>query len=158
MITEKDLKQFVMLSYLSDDMLKKLLSITEILLFDKNEMVFRQGEKAERLYLLKKGLILLEHRISDKITIALSSIKPRYSFGWSAMLDEEYFSSDAICPEHCIVYSFKASWLKEIMEADHSLGFIISQRLLYVVKKRFDIRTDQFMKTIQLHPEISQLL
>lgn len=158
MIIEKDLKQFVMLGYLSDEMIAKLLPITEMLLFDKDEMIFRQGEKANRLYLLKKGKVLLEHRITDKITIALSSVKPGYSFGWSAMLDNDVYSSDAVCTESCMVYTFKEAKLKSIMEQDHSLGFIISKRLLHVVKKRFDIRTEQFVKTIKSHPEISDLL
>ncbi len=158
MIAEKDLKQFVMLGYLSDEMIMKLIPITEMLLFDKKEMIFKQGEKADRLYLLKKGAVLLEHRITDKITVALSSIKPNYSFGWSAMLDDDLYSSDAICADASIVYSFRADKLKKIMEEDHSLGFIISRRLLHVIKKRFDARTEQFVKTIKSHPEISTLL
>ncbi|MBU8850271.1 MAG: cyclic nucleotide-binding domain-containing protein [Desulfobacterales bacterium] len=158
MITVQDLKQFVMLGYLSDDMLKSLIPITEMLLFDKNELIFRQGEKADRLFLLKKGKILLEQRITDTLTVSLSAIKPGFSFGWSAMLDNMLYSTDAICAESCEVYSFRESKIKTIMENDHSLGFIISQRILYVLKKRYDARTDQFVKTIKFHPDISKLL
>lgn len=147
-----------MLGYLSDDMLKSLIPITEMLLFDKNELIFRQGEKADRLFLLKKGKILLEQRITDTLTVSLSAIKPGFSFGWSAMLDNMLYSTDAICAESCEVYSFRESKIKTIMENDHSLGFIISQRILYVLKKRYDARTDQFVKTIKLHPDISKLL
>ncbi len=158
MILVQDLKQFVMLGYLSDDMLTKLLPIAEMIIFDENEIVFKQGDKANHLLLLKKGIVLLEHRITDKITVTMSSIKPMYSFGWSAMLDDDLYSSDAICTDPCEVYAFKASKLKKIMEEDHSLGFIISQRLLYVLKKRYDVRTEQLVKTIKYHPDISNLL
>ena len=129
-----------------------------MLLFDENEMIFKQGEPAERIFLLKKGNVLLEHRIADKMTVSMSSIKPGYSFGWSAMLDNDVYSTDAICAEASQVYTFRASKLKKIMEEDHTIGFIISQRLLYVLKKRYDIRTEQFVKTIKFHPEISKLL
>ncbi len=158
MISVQDLKQFVMLGYLSDDMLTKLLPIAEMIIFDENEIIFKQGDKADRLFLLKKGIVLLEHRITDKITVTMSSIKPMYSFGWSAMLDDDLYSSDAICTDPCDVYAFKASRLKKIMEEDHSLGFIISQRLLHVIKKRYDARTEQMVKTIKFHPDISKLL
>lgn len=147
-----------MLGYLSDDMLKKLVPITDILLFDENEMIFRQGDKADRFFLLKKGKVLLEQRITDKLTVYLSAIKPGYSFGWSAMLDNTPYSTDAICAEPSQVYSFRESKIKKLMDEDHSLGFIISQRLLRVIKKRLDIRTKQFVKTIKFHPEISKLL
>ena len=158
MIDVQDLKQFVMLGYLSDEMVKKLIPITEISLFDENEMVFKQGEKADRFFLLKKGKVLLEQRIADKITISISSIKPGFSFGWSAMLDNERYSSDAICAEASQIYSFRESKIKKLMKEDHSMGFIISQRLLYVIKKRHDARTEQFVKTIKFHPDISKLL
>ena len=158
MIDVQNLKQFVMLGYLSDNMLDKLIPITDYLLFEENEMVFKQGEKADRLYFLQTGKVLLEHRITDKITVSMSSIKPGFSFGWSAMLDDEPYSTDAICTEPCQIFSFRESKIKKVMENDHSLGFIISKRLLHVIKKRYDSRTEQFVKTIKFHPDISKLL
>ena len=158
MIDVQDLKQFVMLEYLSDEMLKKLVPITETLLFDHNEKIFQQGEEANRFFLLKKGKVLLELRITDSITVSMSGVKPGFSFGWSAMLEGSLYSTDAICAEPCEVFSFRESKIKKIMEEDHSLGYIFNQRLLYVIKKRYDIRTEQFVKTIKYHPEISNLL
>lgn len=158
MISEQDLKQFVMLGNLSDEMLKKLTLITDMLIFEENEMVFRQDQAADRIYLLKKGKVLLEHRITDKITVSMSSIKPGFSLGWSAMLDNDVYSTDAVCTEHCELYSFRSSKLKQLMQENTSIGFIIYRRLLHVIKKRYDTRTEQFVKTIRLHPEISSLL
>ena len=158
MIAVSDLKQFVMLGYLSNEMLESLIPITEMLHFDENELIFKQGEKAERLYLLKKGKVLLENRVTDKLTVSMSSIKPGFSFGWSSMLEDDIYSSNAICAEACHVYSFRGFKIKKMMEEDHSLGFIISQRLLYVIKKRFDVRTSQLIKTIKFHPDINNLL
>ncbi len=158
MIEVQDLKQFVMFGYLSDDMLKKLVPITEMLLFDENERIFKQGESADRFYLLKKGKVLLELRVTDSITVSMSAVKSGFSFGWSAMLEDNPYSTDAICAEPCVVYSFREAKIKKAMEENHSLGFIISQRLLYVLKKRYDTRTEQFVKTIKYHPDISNLL
>ena len=158
MITRDHLKKIVMLGYLSDDMLDRLVPVTELLHFDANEYIFRQGDRAGRFYMLQKGKVLLEHRITAEITVSVSAIKPGYSFGWSAMLDEEFYTSDAICAEACEVFSFRENKIKSLFEEDHSLGFIMSQRLLVILKKRYDIRTEQFIKTIRHHPEISKLL
>lgn len=158
MIDVAGLKKFVMLGYLSDDMLDSLVPITDVFFFHENETVFSQGQKADRLYLLKAGKVLLEQRITDTLTVSMSAVKPGFSFGWSAMLENEHYSTQAVCPQSCTVLSFKAEKLKQAMDEDHSLGFIISQRLLYVIKKRYDVRTRQFIKTIQSHPEISMLL
>ena len=147
-----------MLGYLSDEMLDKLIPITDVLHFDKREPVFRQGEKSHRFYMLKEGKVILEQRITDKIAVSLSAIKPGYSFGWSAMLDEEQYTIDAICAEPCRVFSFRDEKIKALFAEDHTLGFILSQRLMHIIKKRYDIRTEQFLKTIRHHPELSKLL
>ncbi len=44
------------------------------------------------------------------------------------------------------------------VEQDPSMGYIMSQRLLVIMKKRYDIRTEQFIKTITHHPDIAELL
>ena len=158
MIVREDLKQIIMLRYLTDEMLDKLIPITELMHFDKREFIFRQGEKAQRFYMLKEGKVILEQRITDKIAVSVSAIKPGNSFGWSAMLDREEYNIDAVCAEPCKVFSFRDEKIKALFEEDHSLGFIMSQRLLHIIKKRYDIRTEQFIKTIRHHPEISRLL
>lgn len=158
MITTEDLKQIVMLGYLTDAMLEKLVPITDLLLFDENDIIFRQGEKSSRLYMVKQGKVLLEQKITDKITVSISAIKPGFAFGWSAMLDEETYTSYAIAAERCELFSFREEKLKTLFQEDHSLGFIMSQRLLVIMKKRYDIRTEQFIKTIKHHPDIGSLL
>ncbi|MCP3901775.1 MAG: cyclic nucleotide-binding domain-containing protein [Desulfobacteraceae bacterium] len=158
MIAVKDLKKFVMLGYLSEEMLTSLIPITEILNFDEDEMIFKQGEKANRLYFVKRGKVLLEHKVTDTLTISMSSVEPGFSFGWSSMLENDVYSSNAICAEPCQVYTYRDHKLKELMNEDHSIGFVISQRLLYVLKKRFDVRTSQLIKMIKFHPDISNLL
>ena len=157
-VTREDLKQIVMLSYLSDEMLDKLIPITQLVHFEKRELIFRQGEKSRHFYMLKEGTVILEQRITDKIAVSASAIKPGYSFGWSAMLDGEEYTIDAVCAEPCKVFTLRDKEIKALFEEDHSLGFIMSQQLLRIIKKRYDIRTEQFLKTLKHHPEISNLL
>ncbi len=154
----KDLKQIFMLRYLSDEMLDKLIPITQLVHFEKRELIFRQGEKSRYFYMLKEGKVILEQRITDKIAVSVSAIKPGNSFGWSAMLDGEEYTIDAVCAEPCKVFTLRDKEIKALFEEDHSLGFILSQQLLRIIKKRYDIRTEQFLKTLRHHPEISNLL
>ncbi|MCP3899587.1 MAG: cyclic nucleotide-binding domain-containing protein, partial [Desulfobacteraceae bacterium] len=126
MIAVKDLKKFVMLGYLSEEMLTSLIPLTEILNFDENEMIFKQGEKANRLYFVKRGKVLLEHKVTDTLTISMSSVEPGFSFGWSSMLENDVYSSNAICDEPCQVYTYRDHKIKESMNEDHSIGFVIS--------------------------------
>ncbi len=160
MISREALKQIVMMRYLSDDMLDKLIPITELLQYDEKEFVFHQGDKADRYFSVLQGKVLLEQRIATGVTVSISSIKAGFGFGWSALLDEEaeFYTSDAICAEPAQLLSFRAEKLKALFDKDYHLGYIMSHRLLHVVKKRYDIRTEQFLKVIRHHPEIGSLL
>jgi CRP-like cAMP-binding protein len=127
-------------------------------MFDEKDVVFREGDISERFYMLRKGKILLEKRMSDKITVSVGSVKAGFSFGWSAMLDGDPYTSDAICAEPCEVFSLRREKILPLMDSDPALGYILSQRLLRVMKKRLDIRTEQFLRSISKHPDIDSLV
>ena len=158
MISKEKLKQIVMMGYLTDEMLDLLAAIAELHRFEEKEIIFRQGDPAEHFYFLLQGKVLLEQRIAPTVTVSLSGIKPGYAIGWSAMLDEDSYTTDAICAERSQIISFLSEKLKALFEKNHSLGYIMSQRLLRVIKNRYDIRTEQFINAIRHHPDIGNLI
>lgn len=159
MVSNEDLKKIIMLSYLKDEMLEKLIPLVDTLNFEVREGVFREGEKADRFYMLKRGKVLLEKRMSDKITVSVGSVKQGHVFGWSAIFDDDaYYTSDAVCAESCEVLSIKNRKLRKILDNDPQMGYIFIQRILRTLKSRLDHRTTQFLKAIQNHPEIQALI
>ena len=158
MIDKEELKSIVILSYLTDRMLDKLIPVIDILHFQENEIIFSEGEQAKRFYMLKMGKVLLEQKLSDNITVSMGSIKPGFSFGWSAMLGEERYTSDALCSESSQIFSIKSEKMLKMLDADPEMGYIVNQRLLRIVKKRLDHRTNQFLRLIRSHPDIKSIL
>ena len=157
MITKEDLKQIVMLTYLTDPMLDNLAQIIDILKFDRDEILFRENDPAERFYMVRSGNVLLEQRISDKVTACIGSIKPGFSFGWSAMIEDSFYTSDAVCVEPSEIYSFKRNRIKKLFMKDPDMGFRMKQRVLVIIKKRLDYRSDQFRQAIRNHPDMQNL-
>ncbi len=159
MVSKEDLKQIVMLGYLNDEMREKLTPIVDVLNFDEQEAVFTEAQKADRLFMLRRGKILLEKRMSDKITVSVGAVKPGYVFGWSAMFDgASAYSSDAICAEPCEVFSMRTKRIQKILDNNPEMGYIFNQRLMRTLKSRLDHRTTQFLRAIQNHPEIQGLI
>ena len=156
-VSQKDVEDIIILSYLTDDMIKKLLPEIDLLRFSEGEIIFRKGDKADMFYSLKRGKILLEQRISEKITISMGTVKPGYSFGWSALLGDKEFTLDTVCGEPCEIFSFKAQKLFEMIEQDYEMGYRIMHRLLHMVRRRLDGRTELLMNVILDHPDISPL-
>jgi CRP-like cAMP-binding protein len=159
MVSIEDLKDSVDLRHLTDDMLEKFISIIDVLHFEEDDIVFREGDPAERFYILKYGKILLEKKISEKISFAIGAIKPGYSFGWSAMLEEgARYSTRTVCAEPCQVFSLRAVKLKALLAAEPKIGHLFMSQLLEVVKNRLDHRTSQFVTVLRNHPDIENLI
>jgi CRP-like cAMP-binding protein len=157
MVSNEELRKIILFSYLTEEMLEKISPLVETIQREDRETIFRQGDIADKFFMLKRGKVLLEQKITEKITVSVGSIKPGYSFGWSAMLDGGYYTSAAVCAEYSEIFFVRAPQIKNILEKDHSLGYVFTQRLLRVMKNRLDHRTDQFMRVIKHHPDIQSL-
>ena len=157
MISRNDIKNIVIFKHLTDEMIQKLLPEMELLRFAEGEMIFRSGEPADMFYSLKRGKILLEQRVLNKVTISVGSVKPGYSFGWSALLGDQAFSLDTVCGEPCEVLRIRASTLFSLIEEDWEMGYRLMHRLLHMVRRRLDGRTELLLKVIMDHPDMQAL-
>jgi CRP-like cAMP-binding protein len=157
MVSTEDLKKMVLMTHLKDDMLNRITSITDVLTFDDQEIIFRQGDIADRFYMVKRGKVLLEQRLAEKITVSVGSIKPGFAFGWSTMIEQGYYTTVAVCAEPCEIFSMKGEKIRALCEQDPYMGFLLMRRLLVILKKRYDHRTGQFVKVITHHPDMKEL-
>ncbi len=107
MVTTEDLKKIAIMTHLKDDMLDRVISITDVFNFEDQEIIFRQGDIADRFYMVDRGKVLLEQRIAEKIMVSVGSIKPGFAFGWSTMIEEGYYTTDAVCAEPCEIFSMR---------------------------------------------------
>ena len=146
-----------MLTYLTDPMLDRLAQIIDFLKFDRDEILFQENDPAQRFYMMKSGNVLLEQTISDKVTAYIGSIKPGFSFGWSAMIEDGLYTVNAICVEPSEIYSFKRDKIQKLFEQDPEMGLRMYKRLLVIIKKRLDHRTGQFRQAIKNHPDMQNL-
>jgi len=163
MIAKDELRRIVILGYLNDSMLEKLIPIVERAHVDERQYVFRQGDSAEKFYMLSHGKVLLEQRISQKMTVSIESVRPGYSFGWSGMMTggiEPYsrYTSDAISTEASELFILKGEDLNKLLDRDHHMGYLIGQRLTRVIARRLRHRTEQFVRIIKQHPDIDNLI
>lgn len=157
MTTKNSLRSIHILENLTDAMLEKLLPHIHHEHFEERDVIFREGDRSDHFYMLKKGKVLLEKRISSKTTVSIASIKPGFSFGWSTMLNEP-LRLDAVCAEPSVIYTLNTSEAFKQMEADPHMGYLIHKKLIRIVQQRLDLRTEQFVRVISKHPHIQPLL
>lgn len=158
MIEKGDVKDIVILGYLTDPMVEKLLPHLTLRRFDEREIIFRAGDAAETFFMLKRGKVLLEQRITDTMTFSVGAIKPGFSFGWSSMLGGGRYSLDTVSAEPSEAFGIPGKVLLRLLDEDHDMGFRMMQRLLRVVKRRLDNRTEKLINVIRSHPDIKDLV
>lgn len=160
MITKDDLTGLVLFESLSEDQRESLLPYLKLMQYKPGENIFKSGDPAKQFYFLKTGKIVLEKRLSEKVTVSFGSVKPGYSFGWSSMLGTENarYTIESLCSEPCKVVVMDAAGVMDLIKKDRDLGCIFYSRLLMVIKRRLEVRTEQFVRSIANHPECAVFL
>ena len=156
MVSTDELNKIYLLGNLTDEMLQRLQSIGEIRKFEDRDVIFKEGQDADTFYMLLMGKVLLEVEVSETMMISLGSIKPGYSFGWSALLPGSAYTSYAMCVEPTEVIAVPGDKFLRILDEDHSMGYRIMEGVVRILKRRLERRTTQFLKTLREHPDIKK--
>ncbi len=157
MVSIEELKGVYVLGKLTEGMLAKILPITQFRQFEEGEVVFKRGQTADNFYILKSGKVLVEAEVLDGVTISLGSIKPGYSFGWSALLAGGSYTTDAVCVEPSDILAMSADSFRDLLNEDHEMGYFVMEHTARTLNGRLKRRTRQILKVLSNHPELKDL-
>ncbi len=100
------------------------------------EVIFHQGETADRLYLLASGKVEIRFKPDDGEPLTVSVIESGGIFGWSAALGRSCYTSGAFCTEPARSFSIRGRDLRRIYEEHPATGVILLERLAEVIAMR----------------------
>jgi CRP-like cAMP-binding protein len=105
--------------------------------FKPGEFLIREGDPANRFYLIIKGKVVLESYASEKKgRIPIQTINHGEVLGWSWLFQPYYWHFDAQAVEPTDVIFIYATPLRTECEADHHLGYELFKRISEVVVER----------------------
>ena len=157
MISRDDLKKAVIFEDLPDHLLDLVITVTTPKAIEEGEQIFKEGEAAGLFYMVQSGAVLIEQDISETTTVTVANLTPGECFGYSSITDEYTFSSSAISTEASEIIAIDTKKLFTLMEANHTLGYIVHSRLNRIIAQRLIRRTEQFLRALSTHPEIHEL-
>jgi CRP-like cAMP-binding protein len=104
--------------------------------FKKGQTILREGEFANRFYLIESGKVVLESLDSSGEPLIIETIGSGDLLGWSWMFPPYtwQFTARAIGPTAAIF--FYGTILREYCEKDHSVGYELLKRMSAVMLKR----------------------
>jgi len=117
--------------------------------FEQGKVIFRQGETANRFYLIEKGMVQLTASIgAPGCEIVAGEIGSGGVLGWSWLLPpyECLFTARALSETNALF--FYGTMLREYSEADPSLGFELLKRMASGLVKRLEAARERLVESV----------
>jgi CRP-like cAMP-binding protein len=114
--------------------------------FETGQVIFREGEAANRFYLVEQGEVVLEAEGAGDKRIAIETIRDGDLVGWSWLFPPYvwHFSARATKPTTAIF--FYGTILREYCEKDHTLGFELFKRMGEVMTRRLQLARTRLLQ------------
>jgi CRP-like cAMP-binding protein len=104
--------------------------------FKKGQLILREGEFANRFYLIETGKVVLESSSASEERLVIEAIGPGDLLGWSWMFPPYTWQFTARAVEPTAAIFFYGTILREYCDKDHSLGYELLKRMSAVMVKR----------------------
>jgi CRP-like cAMP-binding protein len=104
--------------------------------YPQDYVIFEQGQPAENLYILLCGEVVINYKPYDGPSLTVARIEPGGVFGWSAALQRDLYTSDALTTQECLAYRIRSSSLNTICAQYPDTGKILLERFASVIAER----------------------
>ena len=123
-------------SGLCTEHLRTLARMAQRTQFRKGQFIFREGELANRFYLIYHGKVAIESAAGQLGTIPLQVLREGDVLGWSWLFPPYVWHFDARALDVTDATHLPGVQLRELCEMDSSLGYEIFKRISEVVVRR----------------------
>ena len=104
--------------------------------FAADELIFREGDPANRFYLILEGEVAVESAGDGHSPVTLQTIGRDDVLGWSWLFPPYYWHFDARATKPTKAIFFYGTWLRENCERDHDFGYEMIKRMSGVMIHR----------------------
>ena len=131
---------------LSEQHIQLLAQSAMITEFDAGQWLFRQGDPANRFYLILKGKVLIESEVKERGMIPIRTLGPGDDLGWAWLFPPYYMHFSACAVEPTKAIFFYATHLREQCEANHEFGYQLMRRIADVVVQNLNATQQRLLE------------
>jgi|SRR6266478_6573063 CRP-like cAMP-binding protein len=114
--------------------------------FLPDELIFKEGDPANRFYLIQKGRVALECYAKEKGNTLIQIIGTGDVLGWSWLFPPYFWHFNARALEPTEAVFIYATPLREECESDHELGYELLKRMAEVMLTRLQATRRQLLR------------
>jgi CRP-like cAMP-binding protein len=115
---------------LDESQMEKIRAIGKEVAMTQGQQIFREGQEANGVYILRQGSAELLTLIEREIELPISILRdPGDTFGTSALVPPYRYSLSARCVEEGKLFSMETKALRRLAAEDHDIGCKIMTNL-----------------------------
>ena len=116
--------------------------------FEPGQWIYRQGEMANRFYVILEGKVLLESDVKEHGVVPIRTLGPGDNLGWAWLFPPHYmhFSAQAVEPVKAIF--FYGTRLRQQCDENHALGYELMTRIAQIVIKNLNATQQRLMECV----------
>ena len=137
---------------LNPHQIRLLIDCAMFVRFKPDELIFREGDPANRFYLILEGKVSLESHRREQGSLPIETVQEGEVLGWSWLFAPYYWHFDARAVEETQAVFFYGTPLRDECEADHDLGYELVKRMAEVMLKRLNATRQQLLTCSADHP------
>lgn len=115
--------------------------------FKEGEIIFREGDPANRFYLIEEGRVVLGSHKQDRPPVEIQTIGAGDVLGWSWLFPPYYWNFEARALEPSRAIFFYGTRLREKCEEDCGFGYELMKRMSAVMLQRLQATRKQLLKS-----------
>ena len=133
----RELEKIPWFKDLNPEHLQKITDIAHLRHVRAGEVLFREGDKEDYLYIVIEGRVALDIFIPHRGKVRIYTAEPMDLFGWSSVTPTIHQrTAGATAVVESVVVGIDSDKLRQACDNDHDLGYIVMRRLANIVASR----------------------
>lgn len=121
---------------LSQEQVEKLATLASERIFAEGEIIFRENEVGNVLYIIGEGQVAIEIRVPGRGRTTILTVGPGQLLGWSSLFPSERKTASARSVHATKAVAIDAVRLRELIEQDHELGCLLLWSIAGIIAGR----------------------
>lgn len=121
---------------LPEEVRRRLAAIARLKPCSAGTVLFREGERHNACYIVRKGHIALEMCIAGRGCTRLLTLAPGEFLAWSTLVGDGRMTATAVAQDEVELIELPGAELVRLCESDHELGYWLMRRLAAALSKR----------------------
>jgi CRP-like cAMP-binding protein len=121
--------------------------------FAPGDVILREGDPANRFYLIRTGAVALEAEVPDRGRVLIQTLGPGDVLGWSWLFPPYHWHWDARALERTTAVFFYGTRLREECESNPQLGYELTKRMTHALIHRLQAAVRELLNRYEKRPD-----